>query len=117
MRKLTKLAALGSLIALLAGGCADNQAAPKPSVTTADITACHDVSDKIILHGSTTSSAELKSLMGEVGLSSNHALRNEAHAMEAAIAAQNANLERSIARRLAATCYELGLTNRSGQPT
>jgi urocanate hydratase len=113
----TKLAMTASIVALLVAGCSSNQAAPKPSVTSADVTACHDFGNEVIVHGATTTQAERLRLMDEVALAQNANLRRQANAMKAAIAAQNGSAELSAADSIARTCYALGLVSKSGQPT
>jgi hypothetical protein len=112
-----KLAVSAAIAALFVGGCTSNQAAPRPSVTSADITACHDFGNQVIIHGSTTTPAERVQLMDEVEMAQDANLRREASAMKAAILAQNANAELSAAQSIARTCYALGLVSRTGQPT
>jgi hypothetical protein len=106
-----------SLVALLVAGCSSNQAAPKPSVTSAEVTACHDFGNEVIIHGATTTPAERLQLMNEVAVAQNDNLRKQANAMKAAIEAKNGGAELSAAQNIAHICYALGLLSKTGQPT
>jgi hypothetical protein len=117
VRNPAKLAMTASVLALLVAGCSSNQAAPKPSVTSADVSACHDFGNEIIIHGATTTSADRLRVLDEVALAQNESLRREANAMRAAIAAKNGNADLSAAQSIARTCYSLGLLSKTGQPT
>jgi hypothetical protein len=115
VRAPAKLAVSAFIVALLAGGCSSSQA--KPSVTSADVTACHDFGNEVIIHGATTTSAERVQVMDEMGLTNKPTLRSEANAMKAAIAAENPSRQLSAAKKIAKVCYALGLVGKTGQPT
>jgi hypothetical protein len=105
-----------STVALLVAGCSSNQAAPKPTVTSADITACHDFGN-LIAHGSTTPLADRLRLVDEMTNAQNENLRRQANDLKAAIQANNGTADHAASLNIAHACYALGLLSKTGQPT
>lgn len=117
VKNAAKLAVGATLVALLAAGCSSNQAGPKASATSSDVSACHKFGNEVIMHGPTTTPQERIQLLDQMELAHNANLRNEARAMKAAIEAQKGGAQLSAAQNIARICYDLGLVSRTGQPT
>ena len=113
----TRIVVAVSTVAVLAGGCSSKQAQSKPAVTVADVTACHDFGNQLIIHGSTTAKDQIIAVAHQVGLATHPNLRREAAALLAAATSENSADEKVAAENIAKTCYSLGLVSRTGQPT
>ncbi len=116
MKNAAKLAVGATVVVSLTAGCSSNQAVPKASVSSTDVSACHNFGNEVIVHGPTTTPKERVQLMDQMELAQNAGLRKEAKAMKAAIEAGNGTAQLSAAQNIARICYDLGLVSRTGQP-
>ncbi len=117
MRK--KMVGLMFASLVILAGCTNGQSVPKVTypVTASETTACHDFSEAFFKNAATLSIQQIRSVANELKNSSSAALQNEGIAFDDDITKGDGSAVRADARKVAATCFNLGLVDKNGNPT
>jgi hypothetical protein len=110
---------LGCAALLVLAGCTNGQSVPKqtPHVTASETTACHDFAKAFVKNAATLGTSQVQSVASELKRSSSARLRSEGTALDNDITKGDNSALRADASKVAATCFNLGLTDKSGNPT
>jgi len=105
-----------SLVVL--AGCTNGQSVPKVThhVTASETTACHDFSEAFFKNAATLTIQQIRSVASELENSSSAVLQNEGIAFDNDITKGDDSAVRADVRKVAATCFSLGLTDKNGNP-
>ncbi len=107
---------------LVLAGCTNGQSAPKVTrpvihVTASETTACHAFSEAFYKNAASLSIQQIRSVAGVLRNSSSADLQSEGIAFNNDILSGNDSAIRANVRKVAATCYNLGLIDKNGNPT
>ena len=109
------------VVALVAlGGCTNGQSAPAtthPATTASDATACTEFSTQFVKHAATLGTQEVKTVAAALESASNTQLRSEGAALKDDVAKGDTSTLQADAKKVSATCFNLGLTDHQGNPT
>ncbi len=109
---------LGCAALLVLAGCTNGQSVAKqtPNVTASEITACHDFSKAFVKNAATLSTRQVQSVASQLKGSSSARLRSEGIALDNDVTKGDSSGLRADASKVAATCFNLGLTDKNGNP-
>jgi len=109
------------VVALVAlGGCTNGQSAPTtthPATTASEATACTEFSTDFVKHAASLGTQEVKTVAADLENASSTQLRSEGAALKDDVTRGDTSALQTDAKKVAATCFDLGLTDHQGNPT
>ncbi len=110
---------LGFAALLVLAGCTNGQSAPKQTqnVTASETAACDAFSKAFVKNAATLTTQQVQSVASELKSSSSARLRTLGATLDSDVTKNDSSALKADASKVATTCFNLGLTDKNGNPT